>query len=169
MPSLRVWDPVSGRVASFCALVWTEGFFCPSILSCFSMGLPYWSSVVFLPLDRNEVFFGYLVCIPSGWGGVTLFRSESNVLISSEGITTVGLLGAFFLPVLGLGFLSSFGWPVGSEAGRVPHSVIFASGEDSLYPSGLRRCRSWFFFFWPCCLSPSPGGSVCFGGLFYTW
>ena len=27
-------------------------------------------------------------------------------------------------------FLSSFGRPVGSEAGRVPHSVIFASGED---------------------------------------
>ena len=29
---------------------------------------------------------------------------------------------------------------------------------------------SWpFFFFWPCCLSPSLGGSVCFGGLFYLW
>ena len=36
--------------------------------------------------------------------GVTLFGSESNVLISSEGITTVGLLGAFFRPVLGVGF-----------------------------------------------------------------
>ena len=31
-------------------------------------GSPYGSSVVFLPLDRHEVFFGYLVCIPSGWG-----------------------------------------------------------------------------------------------------
>ena len=64
--------------------------------------------------------------------GVTLFESESNVLISSEGITTVGLLGAFFWPVLGGEFLSSFGRPVGSEAGRVPHSVVSASGEDSV-------------------------------------
>ena len=32
------------------------------------------------------------------------------------------------------------------------------------YPSSQRRNGSW-----PCCLSPSPGGSVCFGGLFYTW
>ena len=64
--------------------------------------------------------------------GVTLFGSESNVLISSEGITTVGLFEAFLRPVLGVGFLSSFGRPVGSEAGRVPHSVVFASGEDSL-------------------------------------
>ena len=29
-------------------------------------------------------------------------------------------------------FLSSFGWPVGSAAGRVPHSVVFASGEVSV-------------------------------------
>ena len=29
-------------------------------------------------------------------------------------------------------FLSSFGRPVGSEAGRVPHSVVFTSGEDSV-------------------------------------
>ena len=32
--------------------------------------------------------------------GSPFFGSESNVLISSEGIPTVGLLGAFFLPVL---------------------------------------------------------------------
>ena len=60
--------PVSGRVAYFCALNRNEGFFCPSIRSCFAMGQPKGSRVVFLPLDRNEVFFGYLVCIPSGWG-----------------------------------------------------------------------------------------------------
>ena len=58
--------PVSGHVAYFCALDQNEGCFCPSILSCFAMGPPYGSSVVFLPLDRNEVFFGFLVCIPSG-------------------------------------------------------------------------------------------------------
>ena len=60
---------VSGRVAYFCTLDRNDGFFfCPSILSCFAMGSPYRSGVVFLPLDRTEVFFGYLVCIPSGWG-----------------------------------------------------------------------------------------------------
>ena len=37
-------------------------------------------------------------------------------------------------------------------------------------PSSRRRNGSWsFFFFWPCCLSPSPSGSVCFDGLFYLW
>ena len=36
--------------------------------------------------------------------GVTLFGSGSNDLISSEGIPTVGLLGAFFRPVLGVSF-----------------------------------------------------------------
>ena len=61
-------SPISGRVAYFCVLDRNEGFFYPSILSCFAMGSPYRSSVVFLPLDRHEVFFGYLVCIPSGWG-----------------------------------------------------------------------------------------------------
>ena len=40
------------------------------------------------------------------------------------------------------------------------------------YPSSQRRSGSWPFFFWPCCLSPSPGGLVCFGGLaviLFTW
>ena len=36
--------------------------------------------------------------------GVTLFGSESNDLIFSEGMTTVGLLGEFFRPVLGVSF-----------------------------------------------------------------
>ena len=49
--------------------------------------------------------------------GVTLFGSDSNDLISSEGITTVGLLGAFFQPVLGGEFLSCWGRPVCSEVG----------------------------------------------------
>ena len=60
--------PVLGRVAYFCALDRNEGFFCPSLLSCFEMGSPSRSSVIFLPLDRIEVVFGYLVCIISGWG-----------------------------------------------------------------------------------------------------
>ena len=61
-------SPISGRVAYFCPLDRNEGVFYPSILSSFAMGSTYGSSVVFLPLDRHEVFFGYLVCIPSGWG-----------------------------------------------------------------------------------------------------
>ena len=37
-------------------------------------------------------------------------------------------------------------------------------------PSSRRWSGSWpFFFFWPCCLSPSPCRSVCFGWLFYLW
>ena len=36
--------------------------------------------------------------------GVALFGSGSNDLISSEGIPTVGLLGAFFQPILGVSF-----------------------------------------------------------------
>ena len=64
--------------------------------------------------------------------GVTLFGSESNVLISSEGITTVGLLGGVF-PARPRGCVFVILWqPVGSEAGWVPHSVVFASGEDSV-------------------------------------
>ena len=100
--------------------------------------------------------------------GVTLFGSESHVLISSEGI---GLLEAFFRPVLGGAFLSSFGRPVCSEVGEGSTFSCRRFWRGFwVYPSRQRRSGSWpFFFFWPCCLSPSPGGSVCFGGLFYTW
>ena len=36
----------------------------------------------------------------------------------------------------------------------------------TLYPSLQQRSRSLTFcFYWPCRLSPSPGGSLCFGGL----
>ena len=54
----RWWSPVSGRVAYVWSLDRDDGFFHPSILRCFAMGSPCGSSVVFLPLDRNEVFFG---------------------------------------------------------------------------------------------------------------
>ena len=57
-------SPVSGRVAYVCALDRYNGFLYPSILSCFAMGSPYG----FLLLDCPIVFFGFLVCIPSGWG-----------------------------------------------------------------------------------------------------
>ena len=64
-------------------------------------------------------------------------------MISNEGITTVGLLGAVF-PASPRGvFVSSFGRPVCSVAEWVPHSVVFASGEDSVCPSSQRRSGSW--------------------------
>ena len=104
-------SPVSGRVACFCALDRNEGFFRSSILRCLAMGSPYGSSV----------FFSHSIVTKSAFD-----------LISNEGITKVGLLGAFF-PARARGFfVSSFGRPVCSEAGWVPHSVVFASGEDSV-------------------------------------
>ena len=91
-------SPVSGHVALFCALNRNEGFFCSSILSCFAMGSPCGSSV----------FFSHLIVTKSAldtWSvflqdGVTPVGSGSVDLISNEGITTVGLLGAFFPAVL---------------------------------------------------------------------
>ena len=64
--------------------------------------------------------------------GVTPVGSGSDDLISNEGITTVGLWGAFFPARPRCVFVSSFGRTVCSEARWVPHSVVFASGEDSV-------------------------------------
>ena len=141
-------SPVSGRAAYFCALYRNEGLFHPCILTCFAMGSPYGSSGFFSShsirtkssLDSWSVFLQ---------DGVTRFGSGSSDLIPSEGVTTVGLLGAFFRAVLLVSFV-----------------ILWLAGL-------LRRGGSWpFFFFWPCCLSPSPGRSVCFGGLEvirFTW
>ena len=72
-----------------------------------------------------------------GWSvflqdGVTLFGSDSNNLISIEGITTVGLLGAFFWPVLGVSLCLPGVGRSALKSGGVPHSVVFTSGEDSV-------------------------------------
>ena len=64
--------------------------------------------------------------------GVTFFGSDSDDLISSEGITTVWLLGAFFRPVLGVSFCHPWVSRSALKSGRVPHSVVFVSGEDSV-------------------------------------
>ena len=50
----------------------------------------------------------------------------------NEGITTVGLLGAVFPSSPRGVFVSSFGRPVCSVVEWVPHSVVFASGMDSV-------------------------------------
>ena len=87
-------SPVSGRVAYFCALDRNEGFFLPSVLHYFAMGSPYGSS------DFPPTRYATKSSLNS-WSvflqdGVTLFGSDSTDLISIEGITSVGLLGAFF-------------------------------------------------------------------------
>ena len=108
-------SPVSGHVAHFCALDRSEGFFRSSILSCFAMGSPCGSSV----------FFFHSIVTKSAWDiwlvflqdGVTPVGSGSDDLTSNEGITTDGLLGAFFSgPVLRGVFVSSFGRLVCFEA-----------------------------------------------------
>ena len=124
-------SPVSGRVALFCALDRNEGFFRSSIRSCFAMGSPCGSSVFFShsfitksALDIWSVFLQ---------DGVTPVGSGSVDLISIEGITTVGLLGAFFPAVLGVSLCHPL---VGRSALKRgwggSHSVVFASGEDSV-------------------------------------
>ena len=69
---------------------------------------------------------------------------------------------------------SSFGRPACSEVGEgSKFSCLHFWQGLCVYPSCQRRSGSCpFFFFWPCCLSPSPGGSICFGGLvviLFTW
>ena len=82
----------------------------------------------------SSVFFSHSIVTKSAldiWSvflqdGVTPVGSGSDDLISNEGIATVGLLGAFF-PARPRGvFVSSFGWPVCSEAEWVPHSSLLA-------------------------------------------
>ena len=68
--------------------------------------------MVFLPLDRNEVLL-------VNWSVFPLFRSDSDDLISIEGITSVGLLEVLFPDRL---------WDVWSSCG---HSAVFTSGADS--------------------------------------
>ena len=120
-------SPVSGRVALFCALNRNEGFFRSSILRCFAMGSPCGSSCVFShsivtksTLDSWSVFLQ---------DGVPPLGSGSDDLISNEGITTVGLLGAVFS-----GQSSGCPWIILWSAGLlcsgwVPYSVVFASGD----------------------------------------
>ena len=68
--------------------------------------------------------------------------------------------------------MSSFGRPVCSEAGWVPHSVVFASGEDSVCVP-LANEVVGFGLLLPALLPLAlPWGLVCFGGLaviFFTW
>ena len=123
-------SPVSGVVVHFCAFDRNEGFFRSSILSCFAMGSPWGSSVFFshsiVTKSALDIWSAFLQDV------VTPVGSGSHDLISNERITTVGLLGAFFSARPRGVFVSSFGRLVFSEAEWVPHSVVLASGEDSV-------------------------------------
>ena len=106
MPSLLMGSLVLGRVAYSCALDRNEGLFHPSILRLLRDGVTLWVERGFPP-TRSKLSFSL-----DNWSvflqdGVTLFGSDSNDLISIEGITSVGLLGVFFRAVLGM-----FGHPV---------------------------------------------------------
>ena len=87
----------------------------------FSRSIAPWSSLVFSSVFLQD--------------GVTLFGSGSNDLISSEGIPPVGLLGAFFRPVLGVSFvilwsaLRRGGFPIQLS------SLLAGSLCVSLYPA----------------------------------
>ena len=139
----------------------------------FAMGSPYGSSVVFPP-TRSERSLLWIAGRYSFRMGSPFSGQVLNDLISSEGITTVGLLGAFFRAVLGGEFPSSFGRPVCSEVGEGSTFSCLRFWQGlCVYPSRQQRSGSWpFFFFWPCCLSPSPGELICFGGIaviHFTW
>ena len=162
-------SPVSGRVAHFCALDRNEGFFRSSILSCFAMGSPCGS----------RVFFSHSIVTKSAldiWSvflqdGVTPVWFGSDDLISNEGITTVGLLGAFFRPVLGVSLCHPL----------VGRSALKRSGFHILLSSLLARTLCvplanegvglglLLLALLPLAL---PWGLVCFGSLaviLFTW
>ena len=130
----------------------------------FTMGSPYGSSVVFLPLDRNEVLLdNWSVFLQDG---VTLFESDSDDLILIEGITSVGLLEVLF-PDRPRDVWSSCGRSVGSEVGGFLHiqlsSLLVRTLSVSLSPNngvGLGLSSAG-----PVASRPSPWGSVSFGCL----
>ena len=140
-PPARLRDGVT-RIGSCGAFDRNEGCFHSSILSCFAMGSPCGSSVFSHSIVTKSALDSWTVFLQDG---VTPVGSGPDDLISNEGIPTVGLLRAFF-PARPRGvFVSSFGRPVCSEARWVPHSVVFASGEDSVcipLTNGSSRSRT---------------------------
>ena len=123
--------PVSGRVAYFCSLDRNEGFFLhlSFVTSRWGhlMGRVWFSSHSIeteFSLDNWSVFLQ---------DGVTLFGSDSNDLISIEGISKVGLLGVVFWLIVGMvvchpGFVQL----ALKSGGSFPHSAVFTSGADSV-------------------------------------
>ena len=121
-------SPVSGRVPHFCALDRNEGFFRSSILSCFAMGSPCGSSVFSHLIVTKSALDSWLVFLQDG---VTPVGSGSVDLISNEGITAVGLLGAFFPAVFGVSLCHPL----------VGRSALKRGGSHILLSSLLARTR----------------------------
>ena len=125
-------------------------------------GVTLWVECGFPP-TRSKLSFLWITGRFFLQDGVTLFGPDSCSLISIEGITSIGLLGVFFRAVLGM-----FGHPVVirwalKSGGVSTFSCLHLWCGLCVYPSRQRRSESWPFSCWPCCLSPSPRGSVCFG------
>ena len=142
-------SPVSGRVAYFCALDRNEGFFVHLSFVTSRWGHPMgrvWFSSHSIEtkfsLDNWSVFLQ---------DGVTLFGSDSNDLISIEGISTVGLLGVVFRLVLGMVFCHPGFVRLALKSGGVFHIQLSSLPVDSvcipLANEGV-------------CLDPSPAGPV---------
>ena len=137
----------------------------PPILYYFAMGSPFGSSVVVLPARSERSLLGI--------AGRCSFRMGSP--FSGPVITTWSRVKEFlelgswerFSGLFSGWVSSSFDHPVCSEVGEGPtFRCLHLWWGLCLYPSRQQRSGSWtFFFYWPCRLSPSPGGSVCFGGL----
>ena len=64
--------------------------------------------------------------------GVTLFGSDSNDLISIEGISTIGLLGVVFRFVLVMVFCHPGFVQLTDVGGSFPHLAVFTSGANSV-------------------------------------
>ena len=128
MPSLR--DGVT-RLGSCCVFLRTrsERRLLPCIYpSLLRDGVILWPSVVFShSIETKSSLDSWSVFLQDG---VTLFGSDSSDLISIEGITTVGLLGAFFRLVLGVNFCHLGVVRSALKSEGVPHSVVFPSGAD---------------------------------------
>ena len=165
MPGLR--DGVT-RLGSWCVFLRTrsERRLLPSISpSLLRDGVTLWVECGFPPtLSKRSLLWiagRYSFRMGSPFSGQFL-----PICYSIEGIYTVGLLGAFFRPVLRVYFCHPGGRPVGSEVGGVPHSVVFTSGVDCVCIPlanegvGLGPSPSG-----PVASRPPLTGSVCFGGL----
>ena len=144
----------------------------PPILYYFAMGSPFGSSVVVLPARSERSLLGI--------AGRCSFRMGSP--FSGPVITTWSRVKEFlelgswerFSGLFSGWVSSSFDHPVCSEVGEGPtFRCLHLWWGLCLYRSRQQRSGSWtFFFYWPCRLSPSPGGSVCFGSLTvisFTW
>ena len=134
----RVWcrafamgSPVSGCVAYFCALDRNKGLFHPSILNYFAMGSPYGSSVVFLP-TRSERSLLWIAGRYSFRMGSPFLGQVLTIWSRVKELLKLGSWEHIFRAVLWVSFRYPLVDQSALKSGRVPHSVVFASGGDSV-------------------------------------